>query len=288
MRLGAVDEHDPALDALRVVALGFQHRLGDHLGRIVFEARPDPFGHRARTHRRGLGPILGLGRRLSGHQALQEILRAAHQRRDRVDGGHRRHAFGVLLLARPQAVERGELLALPPAPLGRLARRPRAGPRDAAPRPCRRGEHHNRLVSDRLARRRSARRVEGVEVLSRASDQLFPPDAWAPGPRYGETARTALRRTTAMRPLRPPGGAPRASNAQPPGSATHRADADCRDRAARSPGARPPPSRRSSPTAGRAAAAPNARRRRPPRPDPPPPPGCVGPRCPCRSLRINS
>ena len=79
-----------------------------------------------------------------------------------------------------------------------------------------------------------------------------------------------------MRPLRPPGGAPRASNAQPPGSATHRADADCRDRAARSPGARPPPSRRSSPTAGRAAAAPNARRRRPPRPDPPPPPGCVG------------
>ena len=35
------------------------------------------------------------------------------------------------------------------------------------------GEHHHRLVSDRLARRRSARRVEGVEVLSRASDQLF-------------------------------------------------------------------------------------------------------------------
>ena len=56
LRLGAVDEHDPALDALGVVALGFQQRLGDHLGRLVFEARPDPFGHRARTHRRGDWP----------------------------------------------------------------------------------------------------------------------------------------------------------------------------------------------------------------------------------------
>ena len=28
LRLGAVDEHDPALDALGVVALSFQHRFG--------------------------------------------------------------------------------------------------------------------------------------------------------------------------------------------------------------------------------------------------------------------
>ena len=35
------------------------------------------------------------------------------------------------------------------------------------------GEHHHRLVGDRLARRRTAVLVEGVEVLGRASDQLF-------------------------------------------------------------------------------------------------------------------
>ena len=66
----------------------------------LFEARPDPFGHRARTHRRGLGPILGLGfgRRLWGHQALQELLRATHERRDHVEGGHLRQALRVLLL----------------------------------------------------------------------------------------------------------------------------------------------------------------------------------------------
>ena len=41
--------------------------------------------------------------------------------RDRVDGGHRRHALRVLLLARPEAIERGELFPLLSAPLGRLA-----------------------------------------------------------------------------------------------------------------------------------------------------------------------
>ena len=58
LRLGAIDEDDPALDVLGVLVLGFQHRLGDHLCRLVVEARPDPFGHRARPHHRGLGSRL--------------------------------------------------------------------------------------------------------------------------------------------------------------------------------------------------------------------------------------
>ena len=72
-----------------------------------------------------------------------------------------------------QAVERGETLALLPAPLGRLARRLAQVLVMQHYALAVEGEHHNRLVGDRLARRRSARRVEGVEVLSRASDQLF-------------------------------------------------------------------------------------------------------------------
>ena len=106
--LGPVDEHDPMLDALGVVALGFQHRLSDHLRRLPFEARPHPFRHRPGPHRRGPGllALLGLGQRLSGHQALQELLHAPHERRDRVDGGHRRHPLRVLLLPRLEAIER--------------------------------------------------------------------------------------------------------------------------------------------------------------------------------------
>ena len=60
LRLGAVDEHDPALDVLGVLALGFQRRLGNHLPGLAFEARPDPFGHQAGPHGPGLGPGLGL------------------------------------------------------------------------------------------------------------------------------------------------------------------------------------------------------------------------------------
>ena len=51
LRLGPVHEYDPTLDTLGVVALGFQHRFGDHLGRLPFKARPSPFSHRARSHR---------------------------------------------------------------------------------------------------------------------------------------------------------------------------------------------------------------------------------------------
>ena len=55
LRLGAIDERDPALDVLGVLALGFQRRLRDHLPRLPFEARPRPVsprGEAATTTRR--------------------------------------------------------------------------------------------------------------------------------------------------------------------------------------------------------------------------------------------
>ena len=74
--VGAVDElDDPALDALRVVALGFRsHCLGSpqailHLGRLVFEARPDrparPPGPSSRPHRRWVLAAMGQAARCS-------------------------------------------------------------------------------------------------------------------------------------------------------------------------------------------------------------------------------
>ena len=171
LRLGAVDEHDPALDVLGVLVLGFQRRLGDDLPGLAFEARPDPFGHRAGPHGRGLGP--GLGYRLSWHQALQELLRTPHQRRGRVDGGHRRHALGVLLLPRLQALERGERLPLLPTLLGRPPRRLTQIVAMQHHALAVEGEHDDRPLGGRLALRRTARLVEGVEVLGRASHQLF-------------------------------------------------------------------------------------------------------------------
>ena len=50
LRLGPVDEHDPALGVLGVLALRFQRRLRDHLPRLPFETRPDPFRHRPRPY----------------------------------------------------------------------------------------------------------------------------------------------------------------------------------------------------------------------------------------------
>ena len=88
-----------------------------------------------------------------------------------VDGGHRRHA-GVLLLARPQAVERGECSRCRrrlSAAFSRLAQVLVMQHHALAVE----GEHPD--VSDRLARRRSARRVEGVA----RERPTVPPDAWA-------------------------------------------------------------------------------------------------------------
>ena len=176
---------------------------------------------------------------------------------------------------------------------------------------------HNRLVGDRLARRRSARgRVEGVEDGScrgatncsagtPRSGHLGPP-LWRVA-----SARTALgSSTTATRPLRPPGGAPPSAESLSRSNKvqrSHRADADCRDRAARPvdlAGARPPPCT----ATGRlqrcraSAAAGSACSRRSGTAAAETPPSCrirldrtgrlprapLVDRCPCRSLRINS
>ena len=91
-----------------------------------------------------------------GIKLWRKSLCAAHERRDRVDGGHRRHALRVLLLARLEAFERGQRPPLPP---------PHGAPR----------------------RRRRSPRPRGPPTV--------PPDAWAPGPRCCGTGRTALRRT---------------------------------------------------------------------------------------------
>ena len=167
LRLGPVDEHDPALGVLGVLALRFQRRLRDHLPRLPFETRPDPFRHRAGPHGPGLVP------RLSGHQALQEVLRAPHERRGRVDGGHRRHALRVLLLSRLEAMEPGERLPVPPAPLCRLPRRLAQVLAMQHHALAVEGQHDHRPLGRRLAIRRTARLVEGVEVLSRPNHQLF-------------------------------------------------------------------------------------------------------------------
>ena len=94
-RLCAVDERDPVIDALGVVAFGTEAHLGSHLPGLPFEARPDAFCHRARP------PGRGLASRRSGHQVLHDLVRASHERRDRV----------------------GDELAALAAPLGGLARR---------------------------------------------------------------------------------------------------------------------------------------------------------------------
>ena len=207
LRLGAIDERDPVLDVLGVLALRFQRRFRDHLHRLPFEARPDPYGHRAGPRDPGLGP------RRSRHQALQKLLRAPLERCDRVDRGHRRHALRVLLLARLEALEPGELLPVLTALLGRLARRRAQVLAMQHHALAVEGEHDNRPLGGRLAILRTARLVEGVEVLSRANHQLLRLTLGHLCPRYCETARTALRQRTARPPPPPPGGAPRASNA---------------------------------------------------------------------------
>ena len=80
--------------------------------------------------------------------------------------------FACFFLARPQAVEHGERLALLPALLGRLARRLAQVIAMQHHALAVEGEHHHRLLRDRLARRRAAVLVEGVEVLGRAGHQL--------------------------------------------------------------------------------------------------------------------
>ena len=173
LRLGAIDERHPVLDVLGVPALGFQRRLGDHIQRLPLDARPDPFGHRAGPHRPGSGLGPGPGRRLWRHQALQELLGAAHEWRRRVDGGHRRHALGVLLLSRLQTREQRQMLPVPPALLRGLARRLAQVVAMQHHTLAVEGEHDDRPLGRRPAPLGLTRLVEGVEVGSPASHQLF-------------------------------------------------------------------------------------------------------------------
>ena len=209
MRLGAVDEHDPALDALRVVALGFQHRLGDHLGRIVFEAAQTRLatGEDAPP---GSCPAAGCGA-----SALQEI-----GLRTNGATGRRRPPSPCVWRASSRPAANGESSRCAGA-----SRPPCASPRAGRwPTPLPSKVSTTTARQDRLARRRSARRVEGVEVLSRASDQLFRLTLGHLGPAMArqlgassndrDAAASATRRRTSRVTLR--------------GSATHRADADCR------------------------------------------------------------
>ena len=79
----------------------------------------------------------------------------------------------MLLLAQLQALERGERLAVLPALLGRP---PRRLPQSVAMQHhalAVEGEHDNRPFGRQLTLGRAARLVEGVEVLGRASHQLF-------------------------------------------------------------------------------------------------------------------
>ena len=182
----------PSADALRVVALGFQHRLGARPDRV----RGSPT--RLATGRGRTAAVLARFLALAAGRGIRLCRKSSGLRTNGATAcGHRRQCFFS-----PGRRRLNELLALPPAPLGRLARRLAQVLVMQHHALAVEGEHHNRLVSDRLARRRSARRVEGVEVLSRASDQRSATLGHLA--RYGETARTALRRTTAMRPLRPP------------------------------------------------------------------------------------
>ena len=96
--------------------------------------------------------------------SLAGTLRAAHPRRRRVDGGHRRHALRVLLLSRLQALERRQALALPPALLGLLARRLAQVPAVQHDTLAVVGRHDDRVVRNRPAGGRLTRLVEGVEV----------------------------------------------------------------------------------------------------------------------------
>ena len=119
------------------------------------------------------GPGLGPGRRLCRHQALQELLGAAHEGRRRVHGGHRGHALGVLLLSRLQTLEQRQMLPVPPALLGRLARRLAQVVAMQHHALAVEGQHDHRPRGWRPALRGLTRLVEGVEVRSRASHQLF-------------------------------------------------------------------------------------------------------------------